>query len=198
MTSPYHNIALTGWQKITEQLIQAHPLSEKEIVVIVLKSWNDIFNSKIGSFSIGKEIFPSPQIIGFFLHELVAHYLSIKYKKTYRVGISKEEKDIHHIDDQSLSVEIKCSSHTRYIFGNRSYAQPNSGKGQKDKNGYYITINFEKLRPNMSIRPEILIIRFGYLERIDWIAQRKPTGQKARLSPDVYKYKLKVLYRKKS
>src|SRR5690606_6420038 len=184
----------TDWQKVTESLVDYHPLSEKEIVETVLKSWDDIFNSKIGSFNIGKEIFPTPQIMSFLLHELVAHYLSLKYKHLYRVGVAKDEKDIHHIKDQSLSVEIKASSHPNQIFGNRSYAQPNSGTGQKDKNGYYITINFEKFSKSLKRRPEILIIRFGYLEHSDWIAQAASTGQQARLSADVYKYKLKTLY----
>lgn len=197
MGSPYKQNDTSEWQKVTESLVNYHPLEGKEIVAIVLKSWDDIFNSKIGSFYIGKEIFPTPQIMSFLLHELVAHYLSLKYKDLYRVGVAKDEKDIHHIKDQSLSVEIKASSHPNQIFGNRSYAQPNSGKGQKDKNGYYITINFEKFLRDNSRRPEILVIRFGYLEHTDWIAQKAPTGQQARLSPDVYKYKLNTLYEKK-
>jgi hypothetical protein len=197
MTSPYKQDDTSKWQKITDSLVNTHPLDRKEIVSVVLKSWDDIFNSKIGSFFIGKEIFPTPQIMSFLLHELVAHYLSLKYKSIYRIGIAKEEKDIHHIKDQTLSVEIKGSSHPSQIFGNRSYAQPSSGKGQKDKNGYYITINFEKFLKDKSRKPEIKAIRFGYLEHTDWIAQKAATGQQARLSPDVYKYKLITLYENK-
>lgn len=196
MKKQYNPNDTSEWQKVTDSLVDYHPLDGKEIVDVVLKSWEDIFNSKIGSFNIGKEIFPTPQIMSFLLHELVAHYLSIKYNHLYRVGVAKDEKDIHHIKDQSLSVEIKASSHPNQIFGNRSYAQPDSGKGQKDKNGYYITINFEKFSKNKTKRPEILIIRFGYLEHTDWIAQVSSTGQQARLAPDVYKYKLRTLYSK--
>ena len=75
-------------------------------------------------------------------------------------------------------------------------SQPQSGSGQKDKNGYYIAINFEKfddVKPNL---PKILLIRFGYLEHTDWIAQTAATGQQARLSADVYNYKLKKIYPK--
>lgn len=184
------------WQMVTDSLVDYHPLNDNEIVEVVLQSWDDIFNSQIGSFYIGKEIFPTPQIMSFLLHELVAHYLSLKYKHLYKVGVNKNEKDIHHLKDDSLSVEIKASSHPNQIFGNRSYAQPSSGKGQKDKNGYYITINFEKFPKDRSSRPEILIIRFGYLEHTDWIAQTAATGQQARLASDVYKFKLKTLYTK--
>jgi hypothetical protein len=191
MSSPYLGKMPMEWLNVTNDLISKHSLQEDEIVEVVLKSWNDIFNSKIGSFSIGKEIFPTPQIMSFFLHELVAHYLSLKYSGIYKVGTEKNQKDIHHLKDETLSVEIKASSDKTGIFGNRSYAQPNSGNGKKNKNGYYITINFEKFdKP----KPEILIIRFGYLDHTDWIAQKSATGQQARLGSDVYKYKLKTIY----
>ena len=195
MSSPYHGKEISEWQSVTENLIANHPLSETEIVEVVLKSWDDIFNSKIGSFYIGKEIFPTPQIMSFFLHELVAHYLSLQHKDIYKVGTLKDEKDIHHLNDTSLSVEIKGSSNDSQIFGNRSYAQLDSSKGQKDKNGYYITINFEKFSKDISKRPEILVIRFGYFDHTDWVAQKAETGQKATLKPEVYKFKLKTLYK---
>lgn len=193
MSSPYKNKKVKDWEAITEALLKKHPLKEKEIVDVVLQSWDDIFNSKIGSFQIGKDIFPTPQIMSFFLHELVAHYLSLSHKELYTVGTTKSEKDIHHTEDETLSVEIKGSSHPNQIFGNRSYAQPDSGNGQKNKDGYYITINFQKFT-SANKHPEILIIRFGYLEHSDWIAQTAATGQQARLATDVYRYKLKTLY----
>ncbi|MBI1780441.1 MAG: ScaI family restriction endonuclease [Sphingobacteriales bacterium] len=192
--SPYHGKTVSKWSAITDQLIAKHPIKSDEIVKTVLKSWNDIFKSKIGSFSIGKEIEPVPQIMSFLLHELVAHYLSLKQPGLYKVGTEKTEKDIHCITDSSLSIEIKGSSHPNQIFANRSYAQPLSGKGQKDKNGYYIAINFEQFKDVKPNLPKILLIRFGYLEHTDWIAQNSATGQQARLSADAYKYKLKQIY----
>lgn len=194
--SPYYQKNIAQWSDITDELIAKHPISTKEIVDTVLKSWNDIFNSRIGSFFIGKEIFPAPQIMSFFLHELVAHYLSLQYPGIYKVGTEKTEKDIHCITDKALSVEIKGSSHPNQIFANRSYAQPESGKGQKEKNGYYIMINFEKFENKKVNVPQINLIRFGYLEHSDWIPQSSSTGQQARLSGDVYKYKLKTIYAK--
>jgi hypothetical protein len=194
--SPYAGKKVSNWSAITDKLIAKHPITPDEIVETVLKSWDDIFISKIGSFSIGKEIEPVPQIMSYLLHELVAHYLSLKHLGEYKVGTEKNEKDIHCITDSSLSIEIKGSSHPNQIFANRSYAQPQSGNGQKDKNGYYIAINFEKfddVKPNL---PKILLIRFGYLEHTDWIAQIAATGQQARLSADVYNYKLKQIYPK--
>jgi hypothetical protein len=194
--SPYQGKAVAQWSAITDKLIKSHPIKTGEIIKTVLKSWDDIFNSKIGSFSIGKEIKPTPQIMSFLLHELVAHYLSLKHPGIYKVGTQKTEKDIHCITNSSLSIEIKGSSNPSQIFANRSYAQPQSGKGQKDKNGFYIAINFEKFKDVKPNLPKILLIRFGYLEHSDWIAQAAATGQQARLGADVYRHKLKQIYPK--
>ena len=95
-----------------------------------------------------------------------------------------------------LGIEIKASSNRTQIFANRSYAQPSSQSEEKDKNGYYIGINFEKFTKT-NRTPQILQIRFGYLEHSDWIAQKSETGQQARLSPDADKNKFFVLYKKK-
>lgn len=194
--SPYKGKDVSQWSKITERLINKHPVGDEEIVQVVLKSWNDIFNSSIGLFFIGKEIFPSPQIMSFFLHELVAHNLSLIYPGIYKTGIKKDEKDVHCIKNPAFSIEIKASSHPNQIFANRSYAQPASGKTMKNKDGFYITINFEKFDTAKNKRPEILLIRFGYIEHSDWIAQNSATGQQARLSLQAYSQKLKVLYPK--
>ena len=95
MPSPYYKKPTKKWDSITSTLIANHPITTSEIVDTVLKSWADIFNSKIGSFFIGKEIEPVPQIMSFLLHELVAHYLSLKHPGVYKVGTEKNEKDIH-------------------------------------------------------------------------------------------------------
>lgn len=192
MKSPYEGVPEEKWLALTKKLINKHPL-KKEIVETVMQSWEDIFNSKIGSFSIGKEIFPSPQIMSFFLHELVAHNLSLKYPEIYKVGEAKSEKDIHHIQNPAMGIEIKASSNKNKIFANRSYAQPSSDSETKDKNGYYLAINFEKFS-KQNKKPKITLIRFGYLEHRDWIAQKASTGQQAHLSPQAYEKKLITLY----
>lgn len=191
-TSPYSGKDIDLWHDITLELINRHPLRDK-IVPIVLKSWDDIFNSRIGSFAIGEDIFPSPQIMSFFLHELVAHYLSLEFPEEYKVGTEKHEKDVHNIKNPDLGIEIKASSNKTQIFANRSYAQPSSDTEEKDKNGYYIAINFEKISQD-NPHPKICLIRFGYLEHHDWIAQKSDTGQQARLKPEAYEGKLITLY----
>lgn len=193
--SPYKNIPEDKWPEITAELVSSHPLYN-DLKDAVLISWNAIFQSKIGEFYIGKDIFPEPQIMGFFLHELVALYLSHKYQGKYRIGAPHSEKDVHCVDNVNLSFEIKTSSHRSQVFGNRSYAQPATDNEAKSKDGFMLAINFEKFEPNNQY-PKIRIIRFGYIEHSDWIAQNSATGQQARLSPKTYTHKFITIYPKK-
>ena len=211
MTSPYAGLTSDKWTTKTNELIQRLPLTEKEIVDTVLACWNDIFVSKIGieNYSIGKDIFPTPQIMGALLHELIPIALAKQKKGQWRVNRTKQEKDIVCITNPELSIEIKTSSHKTHIAGNRSYAQKNDAKisspPRKTKSGYYLTINFEKFeKPSQKTaspkepmkRPEICQISLGWIDHEDWTGQVAPTGQSASISEDVYKYKLKRLYTK--
>jgi hypothetical protein len=191
--SPYKNHPIINWLKITKKLIQRHPLSAEEIVQIVLDSWGSIFNSKIGNtFLIGKDTFPKPQIMGFFLHELIPLTLAMRYPDKWRKEETASEKDLIYIPDETFSIEIKTSSSAKNIYGNRSYAQE-ANYSKKSKSGYYLAINFQKFSSTIK-KPQITRIRFGWLDYTDWIGQTAATGQQARLSPDVEKNKLIILY----
>ena len=65
---PYHRLPKSKWRLKTQELLEAHPLSNSEILEVALQSWKAIFESKIGphEFQIGKQLFPVPQIMGFF------------------------------------------------------------------------------------------------------------------------------------
>ncbi len=196
MTSPYENKAVSDWPNITRQLLDQHPLSADEIVSVVRESWSDILQSKIGNYTIGQEIFPKPQIMGFLLNELVALKLSETYPGVWRGEIEKTDKDIVYIPDNRFSFEMKTSSNKSHIYGNRSYAQQTtkSKRTTKDKSGYYLAVNFEKFNDDKSIRPDIGLIRFGWLDHSDWMGQEAATGQQASLSSDIENYKLLTLY----
>lgn len=192
--SPYRGLSPAKWVKKTEQLVSAHPLDPKEIVEVVLLSWEAIFRSKIGphGFLIGKHLFPKPQIVGFLLHELIPLEFSSRYPKLWRGDESTDEKDLVYIPDPAFSIEIKASSHKTQIFGNRSFAQRPS-HSKKSKAGYYLAVNFEKVDKQQT-NPHIRRIRFGWLDHEDWIGQKAPTGQQARLSPESEGTKLMLLY----
>ena len=197
MESPYKDKPVSEWLEITKELVKSHPLSEKEIVEVVLSSWQNIFDSKIGKrgFKIGADIFPKPQIMGFLLHELIPLEFETRYPKLWRKEKTGSDKDLVHIPDDRFSVEIKTSSNPTSIFGNRSYAQEgNSAK--KDKSAYYLTVNFGKFTEDIKTPPVIVKISFGWLDHSDWLGQKSQTGQQSRLSPDVQANKLLVLYRK--
>ncbi|MBD2580285.1 ScaI family restriction endonuclease [Oscillatoria sp. FACHB-1406] len=194
MTSPYLGRPSHEWFSITQTLVSNHPLEPQEIVDTVLFCWQSILETKLGSrnFQIGKDIFPKPQIMGFFLHELIPLELEAKYPGFWRGERTAFDKDIVYLPDDSFSIEVKTSSAPNRIYGNRSYAQE-TGRDKKRKSGYYLAINFEKF--SISRMPSIRLIRFGWIDSSDWIAQKAATGQQSRLAVEVEKYKLLELYR---
>ena len=167
-TSPYAGKDKSEWKAITEKLIAQHPLDEKLLVQMILLAWNDIFETSIGrhNLKIGEHIFPKPQVIGALMHELIPAELAATYPKEWRGEKDAKDKDIVYIQNDYYSIELKTSSNSTRIFGNRSYAQKPS-HGKKGKDGFYIAVNFEKFSKN-NRKPEILVIRFGWLDHTDW------------------------------
>lgn len=190
MTSPYHALSVSEWAAKTRELINAHPLDSTELYQIVMQVWDDIFESGIGSkpFRIGIDLFPRPQIMGYFLHELIPLELEYRYPDFWRRDESSDEKDVVYIPDKQFSFEIKTSSSLRNIYGNRSYAQK-ADTSKKSKSGYYLAINFEKFTKAQQ-KPRLNLVRFGWLDHEDWMGQAAATGQQARLSRDVEQHKL--------
>ena len=194
MTSPYTDVLPGDWSKTTDELVEHFPLEMDELVQIVMLSWQGVFVSKIGTkrFQIGKHTFPKPQIIAFFLHELIPLELASQYPGVWLGEETAADKDIVYIPDHSYSIEIKTSSHSSQIFGNRSYAQKGA-KSKKTKSGYYLAVNFDKSVQG-SPAPKLRKIRFGWLDHSDWQGQIAATGQQARLSPEVERSKLRLLF----
>ena len=193
MNSPYFGRESHEWPAVTRKLLDRHPLDIDEIVEVTLYSWQAVLATKIGGKAqIGVHIFPRPQIMGSFLHELIPLEFSIRYPKFWRREQLATEKDLVYMPDNSLSVEIKTSSHRSQIFGNRSYAQK-SNMRKKKRSGYFIAVNFEKFS-SMSSSPQVLRICFGWIDEDDWIGQRAETGQQARLPPEIYGRKLLVIH----
>jgi len=208
MITPYFEKDISQWLDITKVLIDEHPLDIAEIVEVTLTSWKQIFDSRIGPLSIGEQIFPSPQIMSNILHELIPYNLTEKFGRNYRIGNSKNEKDIVYTPDLKYSIEVKASSSKNDIYANRSYAQPMQVLDGKNKDGYYIAVNFEKFKINSDGEykskiidinglveyPSITLIKFGYLEHTDWIPQKSSKGQQARLSVESKRNKLLTIY----
>ena len=194
MRDPYDGIPSHDWTATTEALISSHPLDQDEVVDVVLGCWSAILDTRIGGKAkIGVHVFPRPQIMGTFLHELIPLEFNDRYPAIWRREERPDEKDLVYVPDPGKSVEIKTSSHKSQIFGNRSFAQ-RSPHTKKGKSGYYLTVNFEKFTPSRG-RPKIVAIHFGWLSSTDWIAQRAPTGQQARLPRLIYGTKLLPIFK---
>jgi len=192
--SPYEGVLKQDWLKVTKKLVDEHPLEKNEIAGFVLDAWEGIFTSSIGrhGLKIGEHIFPKPQVIGELLHELIPAEITAVYPEQWRREQLTDEKDIVNLTDDKYSIELKTSSNPSQIFGNRSYAQAPSSQ-KKSKNGYYLTVNFEKFGESKK-KPRINRIGFGWIEHLDWIGQASPTGQQARLAPETYELKILNLY----
>ncbi len=197
MASPYANQPECRWSEITERLISEHPLSEEDIVSAVLEAWDGIMRTSIaGELQIGVDIFPTPQILGNYLHELIPVILERRYPGLWSRDIRKKDKDLVCVQNPYYSCEIKTSSNRNNIYGNASYGQEDSSSSSsKSRDGYYIAVNFEKFDPNdPTFKPRILKIRFGWLDHIDWHSQGASSGQQASIRPNVRDNKLKLIY----
>lgn len=193
LPSPYAGAPISTWVSITEQLIRNYPLTPQSLVAAVLAAWEQIFESRIGPLRIGVDIFPQPQITGFFLHELIPVVIAETHPD-WRIGnVGALEKDLHYNPDPLYSTEIKTSSSLNQIFANRSYAQP-ATPGSRGKDGYYLAVNFQPFSSLGPARPDLGRIRLGWLDHSDWVPQRAATGQQARLRPEAHSLKLKTLY----
>lgn len=194
--SPYTGKDKSQWKSITEQLIKQHPLNENDIVSVISDAWRDIFETSIGrhKLKIGMDIFPKPQVVGSLLHELIPAELAAAYPSEWRSEQSARDKDLVYIPNDFYSIELKTSSNQSKIFGNRSYAQQPT-EGKKSKDGFYLAVNFGKFTTNGAM-PELLAIRFGWLDHTDWRGQIAPSGQQAYLSPETYELKFKTLFLK--
>src|SRR5690606_15825028 len=109
--SPYHGVEKSKWRSVTSRLIDEHPLGAVLIVESVLQSWSDLFESSFGSngFRLGKDLFPTPQVLGNLLHELIPLHLKAADPR-WRQARTKKEKDLVYESDPRFSIELKTSS----------------------------------------------------------------------------------------
>ncbi len=156
LSSPYLNLDESQWKSKTKLLIKEHPLTTDYIKKTVSDSWDCIMNTTIGRYKIGVDIFPKPQIMGFFLHELICLEISNSNPKIWRCEKEAQDKDIVNMENKRFSIEVKTSSNPSKIFGNRSYTQTIQTP-KKSKSGYYLAINFEKFSVN-NTHPKIKLI----------------------------------------
>lgn len=196
---PYDGVPESEWLHITEKLVQEFPISMELLTRIVLESWDEIFTITNSSkdFVIGKTVFPKPQILGFFLEEIITRKIHQLDPSIWIPDPTGYSKDVVNIRQPKFSIEIKTSSSPKNIYGNRSYGQSGESS-KKSKDGYYLAINFEQFYKNNLRRPEIRLIRFGYLNYTDWRSQNASTGQQARIPANIESVKLLPIYIRKN
>lgn len=192
---PYEGLDESDWEARTGELVNDHPLDLELIKKVVFDSWKLILNAtKVGDYTVGKELFLGPVALGTLLHEIIPLELEKAFapKKVWKKDTSKQEKDLEYLEDNYYSIEIKTSSDKNGIYGNRSYAQPQE-EGRKSKDGYFLAVNFEAFSEEQ-FNPKIVKIRFGWLNHSDWKAQNAQTGQQAYVKKVPKQKKLMELY----
>lgn len=166
----------------------AHPLKVDVIRDVAIVAWNKVWETTVGSGKVAvrlADLRVPATVIGYFFEILFARELALRFPGEWRGNESGDEKDLVHLGDGQLSVEIKSSGQLGdRVYGNRSYGQEvqNQDQLKKEKSGYYITVNF--------FERTLTLIRFGWIDAVDWKPQASPTGQMAGLPDSVYLYKL--------
>lgn len=185
----YLNSQENEWRAITDNLVQAHPLSLDFIRQTVLVSWETLwsFSSNSDDFAMNvSELGLTAQAVSSFFEKILIKRITQMLPGVWRGG-KATEKDLHNLEDESLSFELKMSGQSGFkVFGNRSYGfgadEKNGAKSKKSKSGYYLIINYSGRH--------ITLIRFGWIDGQDWQAQKSQSGQMASLKQYVYDHKL--------
>lgn len=198
--SPYDGLGIGEWSAKTRELLADFPVAQHELVDVVLGEWAGIFESRIGraGLTIGEDIEPVPQIMGTFLHELIPNELARRYEGRWRRDTTGKDKDLVYIPDDYWSTEIKTSSDRSKLPGNRSAAQPTAAS-KKLKSGFYLGVNFDswKTATERGEPPGVKIVRLGWIDHSDWVAQVAESGQRADVSPEAFARKFVELYRRR-
>ena len=68
--SPYLEIPISGWKDITKELVNKHPLSKKELLEIVLISWDRLWQTNVGGHVQIKDVELPSTVVGYFFQKL--------------------------------------------------------------------------------------------------------------------------------
>jgi hypothetical protein len=107
MVSPYSGIPVEKWSDKTKELIEEHPLKPNVIREIALRSWNLLWQTKIGeedTYLSLAEIDPPAIMVGYFFEKLFAKELQKRDPEQWRGTQSKDEKDIVYLKDTRYSI----------------------------------------------------------------------------------------------
>lgn len=154
----------------------------------VLKIMND---NHISNF-IDKKIIP--RIIEYYLANKMSNINKFRFRqseensknkdiyctkinnKILKEDIFKDIKDIKDINNllDFFSIELKCTSNSSSITGNRSYAVDKPTNQKKNKRSFYILITYDYFsnknnENNKNVTIELRNAYFGYIVQDDWI-----------------------------
>lgn len=164
------------------------PLNSPQMATLVKRAWHDLGCTTFGSKKLSWDQlhrFPGQAVGCLFEQFLAMQMASLDLAKTsghkWRPGYSKTEKDIFCTTNPLFSVEVKTSSSSSGIYGNRSSTRKRDSKRVKVRSGYYVVVNWDK--DTLKMRKA----RFGYIDDSMWVGQASDTGQQAYVPANVAK-----------
>jgi hypothetical protein len=170
---------LTCSRDTARRRVRAHPLSDEEIVEVVLAAWAELAATTTPTgLNLVSELGIAPRAIGDLLEKLIVRRLANAQPELWRGELCRNDKDVVCLQSARYSFEIKTSTSKASLAGNKSYAS-SSAAARKSKHGYYLVVNYD--HPQRTRHPQVRSIRFGWLDHEDWQPQSSDTGQRARI-----------------
>jgi hypothetical protein len=176
---------------VREQHDFEFPIETEQLVRCVQDAWDDLLKTQIaGRLCIGVDFELPAQAIGVILEKLIT--FRVAETGPWRGQSCKSEKDVVHTVDLQKSFEIKTSSSSRGIYGNKSTKSAAQHKS-KDRDGFMLAVNYDI--PSMNAPAgKLRLIRIGWITDDDWVGQKSNTGQQAYIPAPIAKSKLKEIF----
>lgn len=165
--------------------VGSHPLGEEELLSVVFGAWDELVGAITPTgVNLVSELGIAPRAIGDLLEKLIARGLAELQLGEWHGGEGWHQKDVVCVANDRYSFEIKTSTRPSGLDGNKCYAPAAGARARtptsrKSMCGYYLVVNYED--PRKTADPRVRLIRFGWLDREDWVAQGSALGQRSRV-----------------
>ncbi len=174
----------------TQHKVDQFPIAMDVLKGLVLEAGHILLQENLFGKTLKEVIDAAPnkgsfigQLFPFALNKLLVE----RYPTIFRPEEHLYEKDVVCIIDRSYDFEIKVSTSSENIVGNKSYA---SDGGYKDKSSFYLAVNFN--RDTYAVD----LIRFGWLDITDWSINDSANGQGSRVKTLPLRSKMITIYKK--
>lgn len=176
---PFAGVDPTRWASHADLLAELYMAETGTSVDDLIRAWSAAFTGLLDGSSIrGTAIrhLPTmlPRLFSQMLHEEVAKDLG--QLPGWRLGVNEQqEKDVEHLADPALSLELKGNQSRSGVSANRSYV---SESGNKSRSSWYLVWNYAPpARKGVLQTPRLHSLRLGHIRALDWDTDRIDSGK---------------------